>query len=136
MTSDEIKADDHGAGQFPHEGCCGECRKLRQCNACGAPIYGGLRSQPGRSSRCTNGRCMKCHRHYCTEGGSVSPGHGFWRKGTRPKHLVRYPEKRGRCAGAGSKSTRFPGDEDRCEACGKWVVVKRDGTLRSHRGIK
>lgn len=130
----QAKVNDHGAGTFPHEGGCAGCRKLMQCNACAAPIYAGLNARPGRSARCTNGRCMDCHRKLCTEGGNVSPGHGYWRKGTKPKHLVRYAEKRGKCSGSGAKSTRFPGDEDRCEVCGTFAIVKQDGTLRFHRG--
>lgn len=138
MSPDDAEPDEHGAGQFPHRGGCGECHMLRQCNACGAPIYGGLRTQPGRSSRCTNGRCMDCHRKFCTEGGSHSPGHDYWRKGARPKHLApRYPEKRGKCSGGGQEpQVGVAGEMDACPVCGKWVIVKQDGTLRSHRARK
>lgn len=39
----------------------------RGCNVCGGHL---------RSGRCTNGRCLDCHREMCTPGGSTSPGHG------------------------------------------------------------
>lgn len=38
------------------------------CNVCGGPA--------SRETRCTNGRCGRCHRTYCTGGGASSPGHG------------------------------------------------------------
>ncbi len=30
-----------------------------------------------RSNRCTNGRCLPCHRLDCGPGGATEPGHGF-----------------------------------------------------------
>lgn len=39
------------------------------CEICKAPT-------PTPATRCTNGRCLSCHRKYCTLGGSTAPGHG------------------------------------------------------------
>lgn len=50
-------------------------RPISACEVCGTP---GL--TPG--SRCTNNRCLSCHRLYCTGGGATGPGHGrTWPKG-------------------------------------------------------
>lgn len=76
-----MEPNEHGADQFPHEGGCHICQKLQQCNACGVSIAGFV------GIHCTNGRCANCHPKFCTDGGSTSPGHGFWRKGTKPRHL-------------------------------------------------
>lgn len=133
-----VTINEHGAGQFPHEGACVECRKLMRCNACGVPIYAGLNARPGRSARCTNGRCTECHHKFCTLGGSPSHlGHGFWQKSTKPKHLIRYPETRKNCEGSGQDAgpTAAPGVQEKpCQVCGRWILVKRDGKLRVHRG--
>jgi hypothetical protein len=38
-----------------------------ECEVCGKAIT--------RRTRCTNGRCLDCHRAHCTPGGVTSPGH-------------------------------------------------------------
>lgn len=63
---------------YPHEGCCPGCRDARTCNAC------GNLATPG--TRCTNGRCMRCHATYCTPGGATSRGHGIGRVGLGVAH--------------------------------------------------
>lgn len=42
--------------------------------------------------------------------------------------------QRATCVGGGMKTPGIPGDEDRCPVCETWVIVKRNGTLRAHRG--
>jgi hypothetical protein len=64
----------HG-GPYPHEGGCPECRDARVCDACGTSVRFGV-----GSTRCTNGRCGACHNRYCTGGGAVDTGHGYWRQ--------------------------------------------------------
>ena len=61
----------HGNG-YPHGGGCVACRMIHVCNACGGSII-----YFHSHSRCTNGRCMSCHRRFCTPGGGTSPGHGY-----------------------------------------------------------
>lgn len=40
-----------------------------KCEICDKPI-------PKQTERCTNRRCLGCHRKWCTAGGETSPGHG------------------------------------------------------------
>lgn len=65
----------HGAARLPHQGACPQCRSLKLCNYCGADM-------PKQIDRCTNGRCIRCHRNVCTAGGATSSGHGFGRVGS------------------------------------------------------
>lgn len=58
---------------YPHEGACQECRAALDCNYCGGPAL--------RATRCTNGRCSKCHATICTPGGVTESGHGFGEQG-------------------------------------------------------
>lgn len=58
---------------FPHEGACNDCHTARRCNYCGESVT--------VATRCTNGRCMTCHRDVCTPGGTTAPGHGFGTQG-------------------------------------------------------
>jgi hypothetical protein len=39
------------------------------CRVCNGPAP--------MAERCTNGCCARCHREYCTSGGSTGPGHGL-----------------------------------------------------------
>lgn len=73
-ADDPVKHDDRA---WPHAPACEECRESQRCNVCGSKIT--------RSTRCTNGRCPKCHAGVCTAGGTTHPGHGF---GTLPKREV------------------------------------------------
>lgn len=54
---------------YPHEGGCPCCREQGRCNVCGAQIQA--------STRCSNGRCLRCHDRVCTPGGIAGPGHGY-----------------------------------------------------------
>lgn len=79
----------HSEAPYPHEGACIECRTDRTCNFCGAkaPAY----------QRCTNGRCVQCHRTVCTGGGASDPGHAFgqvggpWRSSDAPCRTCTLP---------------------------------------------
>lgn len=69
------------ANAYPHEGGCAECAHHKKCNVCGQRIT--------PSSRCTNGRCAKCHAKVCTPGGITSDGHGFGSINPSTKHYQR-----------------------------------------------
>ena len=59
------------------------------CVVCGGPAP--------RESRCTNGRCNRCHVTHCTPGGATSPGHnpiGVDVDG-QPLAKLRYPRRGG-----------------------------------------
>lgn len=56
------------SGDYPHEGGCLGCRRMKVCNIC---------AEPWGHNHCTNGRCDRCHNAVCTPGGVTSPGHGF-----------------------------------------------------------
>lgn len=43
-----------------------------RCNVCLVVIAGA-----GSWTRCTNRRCAPCHALWCTDGGSIFPGHGL-----------------------------------------------------------
>ena len=38
------------------------------------------------------------------------------------------------CPGSGTRTGGWPGDDDTCPVCLRWVRVKEDGTLRAHVG--
>jgi len=59
---------------YPHEGGCWGCRVEMRCNVCGKEWKDRLHFI---HDRCTNGRCLDCHRKVCTPGGNDSLGHGY-----------------------------------------------------------
>jgi hypothetical protein len=63
---------------YPHAGGCNGCRLASVCNTCGTAIR--------KATRCTNGRCLDCHRQHCGNGGDIAPGHGFGTVGATVAH--------------------------------------------------
>lgn len=63
----------HETSDYPHDGGCEGCRDSGVCNVCGTRVAGRDAAAP----KCTNGRCMSCHRDVCTGGGDTTPGHGY-----------------------------------------------------------
>jgi hypothetical protein len=82
----------------------------RECEVCGTPTE--------RRTRCTNGRCLKCHRAHCTPGGVTSPGHARrWPEGTKDCT---------KCRGKIPRPELAPGEDELCARCVDYLARMRE----------
>lgn len=82
----------------------------RHCEVCG--------KETNRQTRCTNGRCLECHRAHCTPGGATSPGHARrWPEGTKDCVKCGY--------GKIPKPELAPGEDELCARCVDYLAVAR-----------
>lgn len=97
-------------------------KQVRACEVCGEPTSSG--------SRCTNGRCPKCHVEHCTPGGATSPGHG---RGTVATPFARMSALQTRQWFEGSSHKTGTTDE-RCSNCGAPFSAHYNGRCPADEG--